>query len=109
MTPTMADRGDDFVAAWPAAISRKLNLSPEYMAQAMIRAGLATETEEHDLCEAFLGRRATRQVAGLSPDQAQAAIAELRKIRVELNEHTRSHCRYCGLPLASGECPEGCQ
>lgn len=106
---TMSERGPDFVAAWPKAITRRLDLSAEWMATAMRRAALITPDEEDELRQAFLSGRAADQVAALTPGQAQAAIEQLKAISRELAEEAKTSCHYCGLPLQDGACPEGCQ
>ncbi|MEU0783491.1 hypothetical protein ABZ341_18195 [Streptomyces sp. NPDC006173] len=103
---TMADRGQDYVAAWPANIAAKSRLSPEHVAEALTRAGLAEREDQMDLRMKFLHGEPVAQIAALTPDSARLVIAELRSISDEINTATKTHCHYCSLKLrADGECP----
>ncbi|MEV8606182.1 hypothetical protein AB0465_40680 [Streptomyces griseoviridis] len=102
---TMAARGQDYVAAWPAGITRKLRLTPAYVAEALVRAGHATEDERPALATAILRGEPVDQDAALTPDTTKAVIAELRANSADLTETTKTHCHYCGLKhQADGEC-----
>jgi hypothetical protein len=102
---TMAARGQDYVATWPSRIAARTRLSPEYVADALVRAGLATRDEQNDLRAKFLQENPTSQIAALTAETARLVIAELRAISAEIDEAAKTHCHYCGLKLqANGEC-----
>lgn len=102
---TMAARGEDYVAAWPANIARKFSLSPAYVAEALVRTGHAPAADQGALGQTFLRNEPTVQIGALTPDTAKAVIAELRTISAEINEAVKTNCHYCGLKLqADGEC-----
>ncbi|MFE1925783.1 hypothetical protein ACFW91_24830 [Streptomyces asoensis] len=102
---TMAQRGQDYVAAWPGAIAAKSHLSAEHVAEALIRAGLATSDERADLRATFRTQAPAPQIAALTPETARMVITELRAISAEISEAAKTHCHYCNLKLqADGQC-----
>lgn len=106
-TVTMADKGNAYVAKWPSGIARQLRISPEYIADAMVRADIINESERHRLGMAFLAKEFTPEVAALTPDAAKTVVEIARSIRLDLNAATLVSCHYCGLDLnTDGECRE---
>jgi DNA-binding transcriptional MerR regulator len=103
---TMAARGTDYVTAWPGNIARQTHLSPEYIAEALTRAGLTTEDAAVELRGPLLRGEHLAAIANLTPEQAKAVVAEMKAIRTEIREAAKTHCHYCGLELSkTGECP----
>lgn len=104
-TSTMAQRGPDYVAAWPDNIARQVGLSPSHIAEALVRTGLADRDEQTALGAALLRSEPVDQIGALTPELAMKVIAELRAIAREINDASKTHCHYCGLKLlANGEC-----
>lgn len=105
---TMSERGQEYVAAWSSRIAARMRLSPEYVAEAMRRAGHYSG-DERRLRRAFLFEEPCEEVGALTPSAAKEVIAALQKISRELSAAARTHCRCCGLALRGGACPGGCQ
>ncbi|MFG3046292.1 hypothetical protein ACGFZR_15350 [Streptomyces sp. NPDC048241] len=105
---TMSSKGEHYVAVWPAGVANRLDISPEYVAEAMTRTGLATTDEAGTLRSAFLRKTPTAQIAKLTPADAQRVLAELKAIARDLNATRLANCHYCGQSLnrRSGECDE---
>lgn len=103
---TMAARGQDYVASWPAGIAAKNRLSPEYIAEALVRAGFATPAEQTDLRTKFRRGEAAPQIAALTPDNARLVIAELRAISSEITEAAKKYCECSALKVRGADhCP----
>lgn len=99
----MQSKGHDYVAAWPAQIARKFNLSTDYVAEAMDRAGLG---DRNQLDVVFAEGEYAPEVAALTPETARQVMAELRAISDEIARIQKTTCRCCGLDLRNGECPQ---
>ena len=105
---TMAEKGDEYVARWPRLIAHKHDLSPEYIADAMERAGVITDDETRKrLSGEFLRREPAPEVAALTPETARRVISELQAIGREIREAAKTTCPCCGLDLLqNGECAQ---
>ena len=103
---TMAAKGQAYVAAWPNAMAARFNLSCEYTAEAMQRAGIITSDADCSrLRSAFLKKQAVPEVAALNPETARKVIAELAAIDARIRKAAATSCHCCGVTLINGACP----
>lgn len=101
----MSSRGREYVTYWPQAIARQANLSGEWIATAMERAGVLPDgTDVHGLGMRLLRKEYAEEVAQLTPAQAKAVVEIAKTIDRELREEAKTNCRGCGLPLENGTC-----
>jgi hypothetical protein len=105
-TRTMADKGDDYVAAWPGVMARRAGLSVEYVAPAMHAIGLIDEATASAMRSPLLRGEALPEIGALTPDNAKRIIGELQAINARIDARRLTHCDGCGLPLVDGECEE---
>ncbi|MFF4746769.1 helix-turn-helix domain-containing protein [Streptomyces sp. NPDC001268] len=102
---TMAQRGQDYVAAWPANIAARAGLTPAYIAEALVRTGHASKADKGMLEDAILRNEPVAQIGALTPATAKTVIAELITIATEIRQAAKTHCHCCGLKLpANGDC-----
>jgi hypothetical protein len=103
MASMIEDKGAEYVTAWPANIARMLNLSPEYIIEA-VNTVTGSTIPRH---AAYNINGPIAEVGALTGEQARDAVAEARRISATLTTNSVTNCHYCGLPVASdGKCRE---
>lgn len=94
-TASMADKGDDYVARWPAGIARRLGATVEMVAHAMVVFEIISEARAAELLAPMTRGEHIAEVAAMTPDQAKRVVRHIQVLALPA-------CDECGVRIPKG-------